>query len=78
MDLARAILERDEIREKDNVMIVDSLDSIMARGKNYAIRLKEPIPIFVEYMTVTRDGERMVCHIDIYGRDEEYLKIMND
>ncbi len=78
IDLARAILERDEIRKNDRVMIVDSLDSIMARGKNYSIRLKEPIPIFVEYRTVTRDGERMVTHIDIYGRDEEYLKIMNE
>lgn len=79
IDLATRILERDEMGRKVNdVMIPDSLDSIMARGKNYTIRLLDPIPIFVEYITVVREKERMVTHIDIYGRDEEYLKIMMD
>lgn len=78
VELAKAILERDDIRETADIMIVDSLDSIMARGKNYTIRLQNPIPVYIEYNTVTREGERMVCHIDIYGRDEEYLKIMHD
>ena len=63
---------------KENELIVDSLDSIMAREKNYTIRLLDPIPIFVEYQTVTRKANDMVIHIDIYGRDEEYLKIMRN
>ncbi len=78
VELARKILERDEQGRKLNEVISDSLDSIMARGKNYTIRLLDPIPIFVEYITVSRNKERMITHIDIYGRDEEYLKIMMD
>ena len=79
VDLATRILERDVRGRKINdVVIPASLDSIMARGENYAIRLLDPIPIFVEYISVARVGEQMITHIDIYGRDEEYLKIMMD
>lgn len=78
VDLARKIIERDQLPMKENELIVDSLDSIMAREKNYTIRLLDPIPIFVEYQTVTRKANDMVIHIDIYGRDEEYLKIMRN
>lgn len=79
VDLATRILERDVVGRKVNdVMIPDSLDSIMARGKNYTIPLIDPIPVFIEYVTVARVGDRMVTHIDIYGRDEEYLRIMRD
>jgi murein L,D-transpeptidase YcbB/YkuD len=59
-------------------MIPDSLDSILDRKTdfNYQIKLLNPIPIYVDYVSVARDKDRMVVHIDIYGRDEEYLKIM--
>lgn len=77
VDLATRILERDVVGRKVNdVMIPDSLDSIMSRGENYTISLLDPIPIYVEYVTVARVGEHMITYIDIYGRDEEYLKIM--
>ncbi len=77
VDLAARILERDVVGRKVNdVVIPDSLDSIMARGENYTIKLLDPIPVYVEYVSVVRLGEQMVTHIDIYGRDEEYLKIM--
>lgn len=79
IDLAKVILERDLYRNKQNEMIPDSLDSLLARGKNYEIKLLDPIPIFVEYHTVTRGkNDEMVIHIDIYGRDEEFLKIMRN
>lgn len=77
VDLATRILERDvRGRRTNDVVIPDSLDSIMSRGENYAIRLLDPVPIYVEYVTVARIGEQMITYIDIYGRDEEYLKIM--
>lgn len=76
-ELAKVILERDVLGRKENEMIPDSLDSLLARGDNYTIKLLDPIPIFVEYQSVTRDQKnRMIVYIDIYGRDEEYLKIM--
>ncbi|MFK7786410.1 MAG: L,D-transpeptidase family protein [Crocinitomicaceae bacterium] len=79
VDLATRILERDVVgRRANTVVIPDSLDSIMSRGKNYTIKLLEPIPVFIEYVSVARVGEQMVTHIDIYGRDEEYLKILTE
>ena len=75
-DLAKVILERDEYNNKFNEMIPDSLDTLLGRGNNFEIRLLDPIPIFVEYRTVTRANNQMKMHIDIYGRDEEYIKIL--
>lgn len=78
VDLAKEILHRDSTRYKGNEMIPDSLDSILARNTdyNFNIKLMDPIPIYVDYVSVARDKDRMVVHVDIYGRDEEYLKIM--
>lgn len=76
VDLAKAILERDERNNKFNEMIPDSLDTILGRGVNFEIRLLDPIPIFIEYRTVTRNKNEMKMHIDVYGRDEEYIKIL--
>lgn len=78
VDLARLILERDETKRKKNDLIADSLDSLLVLEENYEIKLIDPIPIFIEYVSVVRDGERMIIYLDIYGRDEEYIKIMNE
>ncbi|MEJ6617030.1 MAG: L,D-transpeptidase family protein [Crocinitomicaceae bacterium] len=75
-DLAKAILLRDEYNNKFNKMIPDSLDTLLGRGLNYEIRLLDPIPIFVEYRTVTRAQNEMRMHIDVYGRDEEFIEIL--
>lgn len=78
VDLAKEILHRDSSRYAGNEMIPDSLDSILGRQTdfNFAIKLMDPIPIYVDYVTVAREKDRMIVHVDIYGRDEEYLKIM--
>lgn len=79
VDLAKVILERDLYRNKLNEMTPDSLDSLLTVGNNYEIKLLDPIPIFVEYQTITRNKDnQMVMHIDVYGRDEEFLKIMRN
>ncbi len=77
VDLAKIILERDEYNNKFNEIVPDSLDTLLGRGENYEIRLLDPIPIFVEYQTVTRSDTTMTMFIDIYGRDEEYIKILH-
>jgi len=78
VDLAKVILSRDSIPYRGNEYKPDSLDSILGRQTdfNFAIKLTDPIPIYVDYVTVARYKDRMIVHIDIYGRDEEYLKIM--
>ena len=80
IDLAKVILERDEYRNKINEMTPDSLDSLYSLDTiaNLEIKLLKPIPIFIEYQSVVREGERMKIYIDIYGRDEEYLKLIRE
>lgn len=78
IDLAKEILERDEYRNEFNVINSDSLDTLFAREENYEIKLLKPVPIYIEYLSVTNKGAQMKMFIDVYGRDEEYLKIMRE
>lgn len=78
VDLARVILERDEYRNEFNEVISDTLDSLFARNENYEIKLLAPVPIYIEYQSATRKDLEMALYIDIYGRDEEYLKIIRE
>ena len=77
IDLAKEILSNDKRGRRYNTYI-DSLDSILKRGINHEVNLLSPIPIFVEYLTVSRTKDNMTTYIDIYSRDDEYIKIMNE
>ncbi|MBL4862051.1 MAG: L,D-transpeptidase family protein [Crocinitomicaceae bacterium] len=76
--LAKEIIKRDKIGKKRNDIIVDSLDNMLGRAEHQQIRLVDPIPIYVDYVTVVREKERMVVYLDIYGRDKEYIQIMHE
>ncbi len=78
VDLGKVILDYDSIGRKRNDLTRDSLDTLLGRAKNFVIELKKPIPIYVEYNTVFADKEKLIFHLDIYKRDEEYLKIMKE
>lgn len=75
--LAREILDNDKRGWKFNTYI-DSLDSILNRRTNHEIKLLSPIPVFIEYQTVSRTKNNIASYIDIYSRDDEYIKIMNE
>jgi len=76
--LAKAILKRDKLGRRLNRTIPDSLDTLLGRKENYNIKVLDPVPIFIEYQTVTRVDTKMITYIDIYGRDEQYLKILRE
>jgi L,D-transpeptidase YcbB len=70
--LARFILRRD-----NQIMIPDSLDSMIYRKEHRTIQLRHPVAIKVDYITVTADRKnKLTFHPDIYGRDEVLLKMM--
>lgn len=85
VELGETILHFDSLSpRKYNKFRPDSLDSIYAlpdslmfENFNREVKLLDPVPIYIEYESVSREGERMVLHIDIYGRDEEFLRIFN-
>lgn len=76
--LAKAILDFDSTPYRRNNVISDTLDSLLARSTNIEVGLIERVPIYIDYVTVARVDQRMVTYLDIYGRDEEYLKIMRE
>lgn len=78
VDLGRTILDYDSVGRKRNDLTADSLDTLLMRAENYVIKLKNPVPIFVEYATVYADRDVIIFYPDIYKREEEYLKIMKD
>lgn len=80
VDLAKTILHYDSTsRYRYNEMRPDSLDTLLGRKENYDIQLKDRVPIYIDYVTVTRSKDyQMVINHDVYGRDEEYIKILND
>ncbi len=62
------------LRCEVNEIAPDTLDSIIFRGQNMAIRLAEPFPVILEYFTATGDSAgNIIFHPDIYGRDEKFL-----
>jgi len=78
VDLGKMILNYDSLGTKRNDLTADSLDSLLLLKENYVIRLKEQVPIFIEYSTVTANVDRIVFWLDIYKRDEEYLKFLRN
>ncbi len=76
VQLAKTILMKDSIRGRRNDIDTLKLDSLFALGENHRIDLRDPIPIFVEYKTVTVSNKVLIFHPDIYGRDEKYLKLL--
>jgi murein L,D-transpeptidase YcbB/YkuD len=68
-DLAKSILTIDQHKIQG-----DTLDSIVRRGIQRVIELKEPFEVFIEYFTATGDSTgSVIFHPDIYGRDEKFL-----
>jgi len=79
IDLAKEILFYDSISPRRvNVMRPDSLDSLLTLGEHYEIKLIDRVPIYVDYVTVVREELDMVVYHDVYGRDEEYIKVMTE
>jgi len=69
LDLARHVLKRFNGMDKDDV------EKILEKAKEHYIKLKTPIPIYVEYNSVGADEEGWVhFYIDIYKYDLAYFE----
>ncbi len=87
VELGKIIMEKDSLSPRRfNKVRPDTLDSLLFglpdsipyELKHREIKLIDPVPIFVEYETGARVGNKMRLHIDIYGRDEEYIKLLEE
>jgi hypothetical protein len=76
VDLAKLILSYDSLPYKPNPYTADSLDTLIQRAKNFPIRLIDPVPIFVEYHTVTASRKGIIIHLDVYKKEEDFIAFM--
>jgi len=51
----------------------DSIQSAMFSGKQKTVSLKNPVDVYIFYLTAWSNGETMNYRNDIYGRDKEIL-----
>jgi murein L,D-transpeptidase YcbB/YkuD len=77
IELAKMILDADSIKKKRNLYTSTSIDSLLELKEHIKIDLRKPIPIFVEYKTVTFENSMIIFHPDIYGRDEKLIALLN-
>lgn len=76
IDLGKIIIKNDKKGTIKNRFKADSIDKMIKAKKNRIIQLKTSIPIFVYYQTVVADRNNIFFYLDIYARDEEYLKLL--
>ncbi len=87
VQLGKIILEKDSLSPRRfNPVRPDTLDSLLFsisdtipfEDKHVEIKLIDPVPIFVEYETGAREGQKMRLHSDIDGRNEDYIKLLEE
>lgn len=72
VDLAKEILKRD-----NNLSIPDSLDTFIARKTEQHIALRNPFPVYIDYISVgTNQNKELNFYVDIYSKDNKYLKMI--
>lgn len=76
VDLGKLILTHDSLPYRPNPYTADSLDTLIQRAKNFPIRLIDPVPIFVEYHTVTASRKGIIIHMDVYKKEEDFIALM--
>ena len=64
----------DSVGRKES-FTAEKVDSLIQVGKHHPVGLVKPVPIFVEYQTVVGYPNRMVFYMDLYGRDEQWIRI---
>jgi len=73
LELGRMILANDP----GNQTTVERMDQLLALGKTATVILKQPLPVYLMYLTTNvRDG-KVMFKPDLYSRDERILTALN-
>jgi murein L,D-transpeptidase YcbB/YkuD len=78
VDLAKLILDYDSIPNKRNYYTRDSLDTLITKTIHEELKLISPIPIYVEYVTVTVGEDYPIFHFDIYRKEKEIITFLSN
>jgi murein L,D-transpeptidase YcbB/YkuD len=73
LDLGHQILANDP----GNPVTPEKMDRILASGKTTTIILKQPLPIYLMYLTSNVSDGKVMFKADLYNRDDSILKALN-
>jgi murein L,D-transpeptidase YcbB/YkuD len=72
--LAGLVLQKDSLSRvgKDSLInFTDSISHWISINKRQVIKIKNRLPLFIRYFSVTADQNKLVFHNDIYRQDQE-------
>ena len=72
-ELAQLLLADDSVRWNDN-----AIKEAMESGKETTVLLKNPVNVYIYYLTAWSNGKEMSYRQDIYGRDKEILEALKE
>ena len=75
IELGKLILTHDKKGDKINKVSADSLQTLIDQKIHQRIPLRQPIPIFIVYHTVTADQKGLYFHLDLYQKETALLAL---
>jgi murein L,D-transpeptidase YcbB/YkuD len=73
LELGRLILTNDT----GNPTTVEKMDQILATGKTATVILKQPLPVYLMYLTTSVQDGKVMFKPDLYDRDEAVVTALN-
>lgn len=73
LELGRLILANDN----GNVTTPEKMDQIIASGKTTTVLLKQPLPIYLMYLTASVKDGKVMFKPDLYNRDAGIVAALN-
>jgi murein L,D-transpeptidase YcbB/YkuD len=63
----------------DSVYITpDDLDQYLSLQQRYQVKIVRPIPLFIQYCTVELENGKLRFYEDVYSKDKEMLRSLNN
>jgi murein L,D-transpeptidase YcbB/YkuD len=73
LELGRLILANDP----GNPVTIEKMDQILALGKTSTVILKQPLPVYLMYLTTNVQDGKVMFKPDLYNRDEAVVTALN-
>lgn len=73
LELGRLILANDP----GNPTSIDKMDQVLASGKTSTVILKQPLPVYLMYLTTSVQDGKVMFKPDLYNRDEGIVAALN-
>ena len=75
IELGKLFLTHDKKEDQTNKVSADSLQTLIDQKIHQRIPLRQAIPIFIEYHTVTADQKGLYFHLDLYQKEQALLAL---